>query len=125
MAWFFAGEGYINISIPNAEKPFYPSLRVAIATTEKLWADLYHARFGGFKWTQNPLKSSNSGTNIHFPQIVPKRFDLLVRKNLALPQLLPNYPKASLQTLPLSQLTNSKRLQNSTEHWSDFLTLQN
>lgn len=59
MAWFFAGEGYINISIPNADKPYYPSLRVGIATTEKLWAELYHARFGGFTWTQKPTKEGN------------------------------------------------------------------
>jgi hypothetical protein len=59
MAWFFAGEGYINISIPNADKPFYPSLRVAIATTEKLWADLFHSRFGGFTWVQKPTKQNH------------------------------------------------------------------
>ena len=58
-AYFFAGEGYINIAIPNIKKKWYPSLRVGLITTEKLWADLFHALYGGFIWTSPPPKVGN------------------------------------------------------------------
>jgi hypothetical protein len=58
-AYFFAGEGYINIAIPNAKQKWYPSLRVGFVTTEKLWAELFHKRYGGFTWTAEPTKKTN------------------------------------------------------------------
>lgn len=58
-AYFFAGEGYINIAIPNVKKNFYPSLRVGLVTTEKIWADLYYAKYGGFTWVAEPTKKTN------------------------------------------------------------------
>ena len=69
MSWFFAGEGYINIAIPNVKGKWYPSLRVGIATTEKLWAELFRRRFGGFLWKGKPSKkrrNSNEDTRFVF-----------------------------------------------------------
>lgn len=58
-AYLFAGEGYMNIAIPNIKKNYYPSLRVGVTTTEKLWADLFFARYGGFTFTGKPQKKAN------------------------------------------------------------------
>ena len=58
-AYFFAGEGYLNIAIPNVNKKWYPSLRVGVTTTEKLWSELLLARYGGFTWCAAPNKPGN------------------------------------------------------------------
>lgn len=58
-AYFFAGEGYINIAFSNIKKNYYPSLRVGLVTTEMLWAELFHKRYGGFTWTAKPTKAKN------------------------------------------------------------------
>lgn len=58
-AYLFAGEGWMNIVIPNIKRNYYPSLRVGITTTEKLWADILHKKYNGFTWIGKPTKQGH------------------------------------------------------------------